>query len=47
MKGNEKLSNVPLVKGHNSRTVKVTPPKFNLDLYFVVITVCISFIVFE
>ena len=38
--GNEKFSIFfPFVKGHNSRTVKVTQPIFKLDLCFVVISI--------
>lgn len=33
-----------VLKGHNSRVVKVTPPKLKLDLSFVVINIVYSFI---
>ena len=32
-----------VIKGHNSRTVKVTTPKFVLDLIFVVISIVYRF----
>ena len=33
------LSIFSFVNGHNSRTVKVTPPKFNMNLFLVVMSI--------
>ena len=33
----------PLVKGNNSRTVEVMPPKFKLDLCFVLKSIFLQF----
>ena len=37
------LAIFPLVEGHNSRTVKVTPLEFNHNLCFVVISIVYRF----